>query len=258
MATTSYYHYDAIGSTQLLTDESEAVTDSYEYDGYGNELAASGTTVNPFRYVGELGYYFDSDTGDYYVRARYYDPVTARWLSEDPIGYDSGSHNSYEYGDSTPLNRIDPAGLLPACCTFDDGNTIWSETIDCNSLTPSRCCCDERPKVPLLYARWGACHKPPWNPPPHGRCPKGCKPVGSGRTRSCVPAWPKWDLKNIGVCYALITRCNKDDDVVACHLGCEWCYKKHLTLCKRHPTPSTCNTAAGVVKSACYTACDNA
>ena len=83
---TRYYHYDGLGSTQLLTDENGNVTDSHCNTAYGTSVStAANPTTNPFQYVGQLGSYLNPDTGDYYVRARTYSPLLARWLSEDPI-----------------------------------------------------------------------------------------------------------------------------------------------------------------------------
>ena len=66
--TTSFYLFDGLGSTTQLANSSGTVTDSYVYDSYGNILLTSGSTVNPFRYVGRLGYYFDPDVGWNYIR----------------------------------------------------------------------------------------------------------------------------------------------------------------------------------------------
>ena len=87
MGQTSYYHYDGQGSAQLLTDENGNITDQYCNTAFGEPVptGAANPTPNPFQYVGREGYYLDTDTGDYYVRARTYSPVLARWLSEDPI-----------------------------------------------------------------------------------------------------------------------------------------------------------------------------
>lgn len=87
----SYYHYDALGSTQALTDESGDTTDVYIYDAWGNEVAAEGSTMNPFRWPGQVGYYYDDMLGTFYVRARVYDPARARWMSQDPLFYPSVS-----------------------------------------------------------------------------------------------------------------------------------------------------------------------
>ena len=61
--TTSYYHHDALGTTRALTDTTETVTDTYVYTAFGETVATTGTTTNPFRYVGEEGYYSDVPTG---------------------------------------------------------------------------------------------------------------------------------------------------------------------------------------------------
>ena len=144
----SYYQYDALGSALQLSSSALAVTDSYAYKGFGEQLAFSGTTVNPFRFVGQLGYYYDPDTSDYYVRMRIYDPVKGRWQNIDPLwfvatvnwyrafGYEPGDPgnstsrywpappvdpftlagddaNVYRYGENDPTTISDYSGLQP-------------------------------------------------------------------------------------------------------------------------------------------------
>jgi RHS repeat-associated protein len=113
MGQTRYYHFDGVGSTQLLTDSSADVTDSYCNTAFGEpvDTGAENPTVNPFLFVGQLGYYLDPDTADYYVRARNYSPDLVRWLSQDPIGLAGGDANLYGYVGNSPTNAIDPAGL---------------------------------------------------------------------------------------------------------------------------------------------------
>ena len=106
-----FFHRDALGSVVNVTDAAENVTDSYVYKAYGEILAATGSTVNPFRWVGSLGYYYDIDLLQYYIRARHYDPRWARFLSRDPIQSDL---NFYPYCGNNPLTRLDPTGLLPS------------------------------------------------------------------------------------------------------------------------------------------------
>ena len=67
------------GDTVLLTRGNTIVRD-YEYDAYGAEKNTLSSDDNPFRYSGE---YFDSETGFIYLRNRYYDPSSARFISED-------------------------------------------------------------------------------------------------------------------------------------------------------------------------------
>jgi len=108
---TSYHHFDGQPSTRELTDASEAVTDTYTYKAFGETVASSGTTTNPFRYVGRLGYYHDTETSDYYIRARKYDAPVGRFSSPNPLGFVAGDVNVYRYADNAPSNRTDPTGL---------------------------------------------------------------------------------------------------------------------------------------------------
>ena len=123
MGQTSYYHYDGQGSAQCLTDENGNITDQYCNTAFGEPVptGAANPTTNPFRYEGREGYYLDLDTGDYYVRARTYSPVLARWLSIDPADSDP---NPYSYCVNDPTRFSDPSGLMVAS---GDG-----------------CCCDEQ------------------------------------------------------------------------------------------------------------------
>lgn len=93
------------------------VTDSYEYDAYGNSFTVSGTTPNEFMYRGEQ---FDSDLGLYYLRARYYNPLTGRFMSRDAnepglfdsdgVPTDPKSLHKYLYAQGDPINGGDPTG----------------------------------------------------------------------------------------------------------------------------------------------------
>ena len=79
-------------------------TDAYTYDAFGNQLTSTNAD-NPFRYCGE---YYDTETGFIYLRNRYYNPSTGRFISEDPI---KDGTNWYVYCGSDPVNRWDPSGL---------------------------------------------------------------------------------------------------------------------------------------------------
>jgi len=103
--TTSYYGYDAHGDARYLMDSTGAVTDTYDYDAFGNLVGSTGTTPNVYRYQGEA---LDAETGLYYLRARYYDPTVGRFLNVDPMT-DQGEH-PYEYAAADPVNGHDPTG----------------------------------------------------------------------------------------------------------------------------------------------------
>jgi RHS repeat-associated protein len=115
--TPSFYVYDGSGSVRQLTNSAGVATDEYEYDAYGNSFTKTGTTPNNYLYRAEQ---FDSDLGLYYLRARYYNPNTGRFMSRDPKEFtllesknnpvDSRKLHRYLYASGDPVNRIDPRG----------------------------------------------------------------------------------------------------------------------------------------------------
>jgi RHS repeat-associated protein len=110
--TPSFYGYDGGGNVRQLTNSAGAVTDSYEYDAYGNEFTVSGTTPNNYLYRGEQ---YDPDLGLYYLRARYYNPTTGRFMSRDPENgnqLDPATLHKYLYAGGDPANRLDPLGKV--------------------------------------------------------------------------------------------------------------------------------------------------
>jgi RHS repeat-associated protein len=82
------------------------------YDSWGNVLASTGSTTNPFRFHGAAGVYLYIDTAGYQMRARYYDGRFARFLSRDPVWMPS-EPNSYRAFRNDPLSLNDPSGLAP-------------------------------------------------------------------------------------------------------------------------------------------------
>src|SRR5258708_14812280 len=83
--TTSYHHFDALGSTRQLTNAAGSPTDTWIYDAWGNILSRSGATATALLWIGALGYYVDAETALIYVRMRAYLPAVARWPSVDPL-----------------------------------------------------------------------------------------------------------------------------------------------------------------------------
>jgi RHS repeat-associated protein len=107
-----WYHHDQLGSTRALTDSSGTPQATYTYDSYGNVRASTGTIRNPLRFAGQ---YVDAESGLVYLRARYYDPVTAQFVSVDPLVATTGAR--YSYASGSPLNAWDPSGLV---CTMNN------------------------------------------------------------------------------------------------------------------------------------------
>ena len=98
------------------------MTDTYEYDAFGNSVNKTGATPNNYLYRGEQ---YDPDLGLYYLRARYYNPATGRFLSVDPLA-DEGQRR-YEYAAADPVDGIDP-----------NGSEAYIET-HCCPITSRRC-----------------------------------------------------------------------------------------------------------------------
>jgi len=74
-------------------------------------LAENESFAQPFKFVGKLGVMAEAN-GFYYMRARYYDPVVGRFISEDPLGFDGGDVNLYVYGSNNPTLYVDPEGTF--------------------------------------------------------------------------------------------------------------------------------------------------
>ncbi|MFN0050614.1 MAG: RHS repeat-associated core domain-containing protein [Planctomycetales bacterium] len=107
---TLWHVFDALGSTDSLVDASEVRTDTYLYEAFGKERTTTGTTANLFSWVGEQGYVRDTETGEYQLRVRQYQPDKARFKSQDPVGVDPDS-NLYRYVTNDPLQGVDPSGM---------------------------------------------------------------------------------------------------------------------------------------------------
>jgi RHS repeat-associated protein len=108
--TLSFYGYDGFGNVRQLTNAAGAVTDTYEYDAFGNLLNKTGTTPNNYLYRGEQ---WDSDLGLYYLRARYYNPLTGRFMSRDPLRGNLRvpiTNHKYIYAGTNPVAFVDPTG----------------------------------------------------------------------------------------------------------------------------------------------------
>ena len=126
----AYYLYNAHGDVVQLVSSTGSLGLSYNYDAFGNEVNPSATDTNPFRYAGQ---YFDSETGTYYLRARYYAPSVGRFTQRDThwnignmlygdtralLGYVYipnrlamvQSQNSYIYCVNTPTIYVDTSG----------------------------------------------------------------------------------------------------------------------------------------------------
>ena len=100
-----YYLNNAHGDVTALVDGRGEVANRYRYDAFGNTVEAKEQIPNRFRYAGEQ---FDAVTGQYYLRARFYNPVVGRFTQEDT--YRGDGLNLYAYVQNNPVKYVDPSG----------------------------------------------------------------------------------------------------------------------------------------------------
>tara|TARA_R110000868_G_scaffold325463_1_gene586249 strand:+ start:4112 stop:5107 length:996 start_codon:yes stop_codon:yes gene_type:complete len=205
-STTNFYHYDGIGSTSELSNSAENVTDTFLYNAWGNVITLTGTTINYFRWIGNVGYYWDEEIGNYYVRARIYEPAIGRWISTDPLQFVDGINLYLAYfipSDSDPsgeqVRRKAPVKpqrkplKFKACCSYNrscyDCYPLPPETAETKTLTAD---CElapgEKPTAKNLGLAANRCCSDPKNKPwnnwwnPYKRCSYW---IATGRVGSC-------------------------------------------------------------------------
>ncbi len=106
------YHYDPIGSTVAVTDVAEDVTDSYAYNEFGEKEGQTGASTNPYGFVGQLGVRHEQDSL-LFMRVRYYDAKSGRFLSVDPVCGELWSpvrRHGYLYAANNPWAYVDSSG----------------------------------------------------------------------------------------------------------------------------------------------------
>ena len=130
---TYYYVLNLQGDVVKLVTDSGAVAASYEYDAWGNILASSGSMAekNPLRY---RSYYYDSETGFYYLQSRYYDPATRRFINADvyaSTGQGFIGTNMFAYCGNNPMCYSDPDGMRyidPNVISHGNGAAEYTDT----------------------------------------------------------------------------------------------------------------------------------
>jgi RHS repeat-associated protein len=85
------------------------VVNHLTYDAFGNITSQTNAAKQP--HVTYTGRYWDADAGLYYYRARWYDPIVGRFISEDPKGFAAGDPNLLRYVKNSPLTHVDPTGM---------------------------------------------------------------------------------------------------------------------------------------------------
>lgn len=173
--TPSFYGYDGMGSVRQLTSSAGAVTDSYEYDAFGNKVNATGSTPNNYLYRGEQ---YDANLNMYYLRDRYYNPASGSFLSVDSLA--GAGQRRYEYADADPVDGQDPTGdediIEYAIATVIAHPTVsFSAAVPCNNLVLSFNVNGSTPASALP-----PCPAPP-QPPPHWTVRVNYRQILSGK-----------------------------------------------------------------------------
>jgi RHS repeat-associated protein len=106
--TTRTFLADALGSVVALADTAGVVQTSYTYAPYGETTVSGAASNNKNQYTGREN---DSD-GLFFYRARYFQPVFGRFVSEDPLGFGGGDSDLYAYTGGRPTYLTDPSGLI--------------------------------------------------------------------------------------------------------------------------------------------------
>ena len=134
------------GDVIALLDSSGNTVVEYTYDPWGKVLSVTGTLAgtlgqaNPIRY---RGYYYDSETGFYYVSSRYYDPEIGRWINADSqLNTSLGilGCNMFAYCLNNPVNKVDYDGNKPGDLfdTMDEAARDFAEYINAKSIEDNR------------------------------------------------------------------------------------------------------------------------
>ena len=112
--TTYYYRFNLQGDVTGIYNSAGHLITEYTYDAWGKLLDTTGNTliglINPILY---RGYYYDMETGLYYLNSRYYDPETCRFINADGLlstGQGVLGYNMFAYCGNNPVNRADPTG----------------------------------------------------------------------------------------------------------------------------------------------------
>jgi RHS repeat-associated protein len=108
-ASVQWFLADEQGTIKDVVDNTGAVIDHISYDSYGRIVNQTNPIELRFAYTGRE---WDGETGQYYYRARYYDPTVGAFISEDPLGFGAQDTNLRRYVGNSPTNYTDPSGEI--------------------------------------------------------------------------------------------------------------------------------------------------
>jgi RHS repeat-associated protein len=106
-----YFYYHNLRGDIIMISDNIPNQEYYQYDPWGKPLDNFTDALQPFRYA---GYYYDKETGLYYLKSRYYSPTLGRFLTRDGYGFvkyrNPQTLNLYAYAENNPVNNTDPSG----------------------------------------------------------------------------------------------------------------------------------------------------
>ncbi|MCX6360879.1 MAG: RHS repeat-associated core domain-containing protein [Armatimonadetes bacterium] len=115
-----YPMFDGHGSERTVTNSSQTVTGSVNYEAFGQMAGSSGSSTSPYMYAGDWGYRNDGDAGLTHVGARYYDAQVGRFITRDTVL----SEHPYLYCEHEPVGFVDPSGHMTARTRYWRGPTL--------------------------------------------------------------------------------------------------------------------------------------
>ncbi|MDP0490673.1 MAG: RHS repeat-associated core domain-containing protein [Verrucomicrobiota bacterium JB023] len=209
---TYYPTYDGNGNVSDYLNASGGIEAHYEYDAFGNTTTSVGAKSGDFRHRFSTKP-LDAETGFYYYGYRYYDPVTGRWPSRDPIE-EEGRINLYAFVGNDAVNKWDLFGMKP-CSEYDkvrdckacgdgtkegrtkeqgeepgEGNGCGAEGGISFSDNPGRAnfkpCCNEHDKC---YATCGA---------DKDKCDQDFRKC---MRKACATVYERWNIPGRAACY---------------------------------------------------------
>jgi RHS repeat-associated protein len=199
-----YYAQDDIGNVQGQFSDATHPTETVTYGDWGLPSIA-GDTTNRLTWKG-LSY--DRDVGLTYMRARWYDPMIGRFVSEDPLGL-GGGINPYVYANNDPINGFDPTGMSENEDPCAAGGGHWeldmdTGRVDCMGFVPGGGGGDGQPLWPTPVSMPGDAPAPPFDPfagdplwthpdgpGPNDGGPSSANPNG-GSSSGSAKSTPKW------------------------------------------------------------------
>jgi RHS repeat-associated protein len=122
---TYYHHTDHLGTSNVITDYTGAIYKEIYLSAYGEEWVNRGDTLRKIT-ADFTGHPFDNETKLHYMKARYYDAMSSRFISVDPV---LQGDNIYGYCGNNPLKFTDPSGMV---YTYDNGKLIPGSDPDVN------------------------------------------------------------------------------------------------------------------------------